>query len=88
MKRLSLRKLSFLGLILMAASAVTAAILPSDTKPSYAAAGLANTTDGATCTANGAGAACNDTAASGTTSGGASATSDPLNPRTSGNTTD
>lgn len=73
MNTLSIKKLSILGLVLIAASAVTAAIVPSKSKsnvaPKLDRGGLVDSTLDAplqTCTLNG-GNECNVTAGTGTT---------------------
>ncbi|OQP67612.1 hypothetical protein [Niastella populi] len=73
MQKTSLRKLSILGLVLMAASAVTAAILPANNKEvkDYTPGSLTNSSGGGlTCEVDSAGgidASCNITTESGTT---------------------
>jgi hypothetical protein len=81
MKQLSIKKWSALGLVLMAASAVTAAVLPSksnakDDAKEFARGVLTPTSSGQdTCT--GSGSACNRTAGSATSAtGGATSATD------------
>jgi hypothetical protein len=92
MQKSSIKKLSILGLVLVAASAVTAAVLPKDNSKSD----FANTdvlvqdstspANGKTCV-EGNGLQCDATAASSTTDGAGSSTSNTAVTAASGNTT-
>ncbi|MBW8686329.1 hypothetical protein [Chitinophaga rhizophila] len=92
MKQISWRRMSVLGIVLMGASAVTAAVLPNKTEARDSVGSLTQSTANGlaiSCTVTGSvGAACNVTAGTLTTVGtGADAESIAQTPQTANNTT-